>query len=112
MSESRPIDINSEPEDMLSQSVLFSLRSNVLLYELPGLGSAVPGQFLLIDLVTGQHFGLSNEQAAIIRTLQVLQETVSFGDVSEACRQKFGVSVDCSAIHALLKDLDDLALIK
>jgi len=112
MHESRPIDINSEPEDMLSQSVLFSLRSNVLLYELPGLRSEVPGQFLLTDLVTGQHFGLSNEQAAIIRTLQILQETLSFGDVSEACRQKFGVPVDCSAIQALLKDLDDLALIK
>jgi len=109
MPESRPIDVNSEPDDLLSRPVLFSLRSNILLHELPGLGSE--GHFLLIDLVTGQHFGLSNEQAAIVRTLQILQESVSFKDVSEACRQKFGITVSCFTIHSLLKDLDDLALI-
>jgi phenylacetate-CoA ligase len=112
MQDSRHSSINIGQDDPASQPVQLSLRSNVLLYELPGFGSETPGHFLLTDLVTGQHFGLSHEQAAIIRTLQVLQETVSFKDVSIACRQKFGVTVDCSAIHSLLKDLDDLALIK
>lgn len=112
MQDSRHTSIDIGQLDLAEQPIQFSLRSNILLYELPGLGSEIPGHFLLIDLVTGQHFGMSNEQAAIIRTLQILQESVSFKDVSEACRQKFGIPVSCSSIHSLLKDLDDLALIK
>jgi phenylacetate-CoA ligase len=112
MQGSRHSTIDIGQDDLAAQPIQLSLRSNILLYELPGLGSEIPGQFLLIDLVTGQHFGLSSEQAAIIRTLQILQESVSFKDVSEACSQKFGITVSCSSIHSLLKDLDDLALIK
>lgn len=110
MSDLKHSDFHSELPGLASQPVRFPLRSNILLYDIPGIGLGRPGPFLLIDLATAQVFGLSVEEAAVVRTLQVLQETASYSEVSEACRRMFGIRVDASSIHSLVKDLDRLAL--